>query len=172
MTAKRRNLYLYLTLACFLGIILIFIFDGYMGVYDSLVMDNGQYPQKIDADEWSEERYEYLASIGVERGNRVEFTYKVENHRFSAYSSDVAVSFLHNNEVISEPVTGALAAESFGEVEMKWTLDADAVVPADYPDEQNYNVKVVIKTDDLQREVLVHISGLPVKPVIVERLVE
>ena len=36
MAAERRNLFLYLTLACFLGIIAIFIFDGYVGIYDTI----------------------------------------------------------------------------------------------------------------------------------------
>ena len=168
MAAKYKNLYLYLTLVCFLGIILIFIFDGYMGVYDTLVMDNGQYPQRIEADQWSRERYEYLASTGMERGGRVEFTYTVENHRFSAYSADVKVSFRHNDEVIATPVTGILEAGAFGEAEITWVMDADAFVPADYPSEQNYNVNMLIERDGVQREVLVYINSLPVKPVIIE----
>jgi hypothetical protein len=139
-----------------------------MGVYDRLTMDNGQYLQKIEADQWSQERDDYRDSIRVERGNRVECTYTVENHRFSAYSADVEVFFLHNDEAISEPLAGVLEAKAFGEAEMKWVLDADAFVPADYPSEQNYNIKVLIKRGEVQREVIVNISGLPVKPVIIE----
>ena len=52
MAVKHRNLYLYLTLACFLGIILIFIFDGYMGVYDSLTVTTGEQEDQIKADQW------------------------------------------------------------------------------------------------------------------------
>ncbi|MFC1942637.1 hypothetical protein ACFLWU_05415 [Chloroflexota bacterium] len=168
MAAKRNNLFLYLTLVCFVGIILIFIFDGYLGVYDTVVLDNGQYSQKIETDQWSQEKYDYRASTGVERGNQVEFTYTVENHRFSGYSADVEVSFLHNDEIISDPIVDVITAEAFGMDEMKWILDADAFVPADYPSEQQYIVNVLVKRDNVQREVLVNISGLPMKPVIIE----
>ena len=171
MAAKHKNLFLYLTLACFLGIILIFVFDGYMGVYDTLVMDNGQFPQRIEADQWSQERYGYLASVGVERGNQVDFTYTVENHRFSQYTADVEVSFLHNKELIADIITAQLSAASFGEGELKWALDSANLVPADYPAEQSYNVNVVIKRGEIEREIIVNIypSPYPAKPVIPAR---
>jgi hypothetical protein len=40
-TAKKtqhKNLYLFLTIAFFLAIIAIFVFDGYMGVYDTVTV--------------------------------------------------------------------------------------------------------------------------------------
>ena len=102
------------------------------------------------------------------RGATGEFTYTVENHRFSGYAADVEVSFRHNDAVIAEPVAGTLAAGAFAGAEMKWTLDADALVPADYPEEQSYIINLLINRDGVRREVIVNVSGLPAKPVIVE----
>ena len=64
-----KNLYLYLALACFLGIVLIFLFDGYLGVYDSLQADNGTYAQQVAAEQWQEQdRFEgTFATETVER---------------------------------------------------------------------------------------------------------
>ena len=51
MTVKHKNIFLFLALACFVGIILIFVFDGYIGVYDRLVMDNHLYLQTVEYDQ-------------------------------------------------------------------------------------------------------------------------
>jgi len=167
---KLKYIYLYLTLACFLGIILIFIFDGYMGVYDTLIMDNGQYPQTIEADQWSEERYGYLASTGVERGGRVDFTYTVENHRFSTYNADIEISFMQNQERVADIITEALTIDSFDEGELTWFLDTSEIIPADYPLEQSYNVNMVISREEIERKVLINIYPSPYasKPVLIE----
>ena len=52
MAAKRRNLFLYLTLVCFFGLIAIFIIDGYMGIYDTVYITAGEREQKIESDVW------------------------------------------------------------------------------------------------------------------------
>ena len=102
---KHKTLYLLLTLACFLGIILIFVFDGYMGLYDSLVMDNGQFPQTVDTEQWQQQqKFGFNPSVSVDRGSSVDFTYTVENHRFSAYSADVHVSLFFGVDKIADLV--------------------------------------------------------------------
>ena len=68
MAAKRRNLFLYLTLVCFLGLIAIFIVDGYMGVYDTVYITAGEREQKIESDVWR--RGDKFWSSGVNRGKR------------------------------------------------------------------------------------------------------
>ena len=165
MTVKRRNLYLFLALACFLGIIVIFIFDGYLGVYDSLVMDNGQFPQKVEADQWQrQEKFGYFVSTSVDRGGRIEFTYTVENHRFTAYTAGVQASLWYNQDKLADLKAGQVAAGAFGQGELKWTLDVREFVPADFPPEQGYNMNVDIKRGDIVRKVVVYISPLPVPP--------
>jgi hypothetical protein len=167
MAVKHKNLYLYLTLACFLGIILIFIFDGYMGVYDSLVMDNGQYPQTVEADQWSQpERYGYLTSTGVERGGRIDFTYTVENHRFSTYTDAVEVTLFYGQDKLADMVKEQIVARSFNKSELKWSLDSVKFVPSDYPAEQSYNLTMFIKRGGTERKILINITPSPygIKP--------
>lgn len=162
MAVKHRNLYLYLALACFVGIILIFVFDGYMGVYDSILMDNGQYQQRVETDQWAEpERYGYLASMGVERGGRIDFTYTVENHRFSGYKDTVAVSLWYGQEKISDIVTETISAGAFDNAELKWSLDTSRLVPEDYPAEQSYNVNMVIQRGDIERRININVNPSP-----------
>ncbi|MFH1646745.1 MAG: hypothetical protein ABID71_03500 [Chloroflexota bacterium] len=167
MAVKHKSLYLFLALACFVGIIVIFIFDGYIGVYDTLVMDNGQYPQKVEADQWSPEKYGYLANTGVERGGRVDFTYTVENHRFSEYSEAVSVTLWHNQDKLADLLTATVAAGPFDKDEVKWSLEAESLVPTEYPSDINYNVNVVITRGNIERKVLLNIYPSPFVPKLV-----
>ncbi len=171
MAVKHKILYLYLTLVCFLGIIVIFVFDGYMGLYDSLLMDNGQYMQTVEADQWSQqEKRGYLASTNVERDGVVNFTYEVDNRLFSEYTSNVEISMWHNQEKLSFLAFETWTIASFSKGELKWSLDAAEIVPADFSAEQSYNVSVVIKRGEFERKVVINInpSPYPPKPVIME----
>src|SRR4030067_86051 len=101
MAVKRNNIFLYLALACFLGIILVFIFDGYMGVYDSLTINAGEFPQKIEADQWTQQdRYGYLPSSNIARSSRLPLTYDVDNRQFSSYTAQVEASVWHSQEKV------------------------------------------------------------------------
>ncbi len=74
MATKRKNLYLYLTLACFIGLIAIFIVDGYMGIYDNLFVTTGEREEEIGRDSrpWQE-------SVRVDWGGKAFFRYEVDN---------------------------------------------------------------------------------------------
>jgi hypothetical protein len=158
MAIKHKTLYLFLTLACFVGITLIFIFDGYMGVYDTLVMDNGQYPQKVEADQWDTERYGGLASMNVERGGRIEFTYSVANHRFSAYKADVQTSLYFQQEKVADVYTGTIEAAAFKDGTIDWTVDAAEIIPANYPAEQPYNAYLLLKRGKIDHRINIYIN--------------
>ncbi|GAI56646.1 unnamed protein product, partial [marine sediment metagenome] len=43
----RKNLFLYLTLACFFGLIAIFIVDGYLGIYDTIYVTAGEQEERV-----------------------------------------------------------------------------------------------------------------------------
>jgi hypothetical protein len=166
MADKHKTLYLFLALACFLGIILIFVFDGYMGVYDSIVMDNGQFQQKVEADRWDAEKFGYLASTGVERGGRIDFTYTVENHRFSKYTANVGVSLWYGDEKLLDLTTAEISAGAFSSGELTWTLETANLVPEDYPEDQNYNLDMIIMRDRVERRVNININPASIlKPI-------
>ena len=157
MAVKHRNLFLYLTLACFLGIILIFIFDGYMGVYDNLSITSGEFPQKIEADQWARQE-KYGSSASVERGGKIDFTYEVDNHQFSSYTADVEVSVWHSQEKVADLIAQPMSLGSFGKGQVKWVLDTAELVPAEVSPEQRYDFTVVIKRGEIERNIVVHVS--------------
>lgn len=166
MAVKHKTLYLFLALACFLGIILIFVFDGYMGVYDSIVMDNGQFQQKVEADRWDSEKFGYLASTSVERGGGIEFTYTVENHRFSTYTANVGVSLWYGQEKLLDLANAEISAGAFSSGELTWTLETADLVPEDYPEDQGYFLDMIIIRGGIERRININInpSAFP-KPV-------
>jgi hypothetical protein len=171
MAVKHKSLYLYLTLACFVGIILIFIFDGYMGVYDRLTMTSGEFPQVIEPDRWPEdEKYAYYSSVDVQQGGKVAFNYEVENRTFSTYSDDVEVTISHEQEQIAVLLSQPLAIASFDKGQLEWVLDTVEFVPENLSSEQRYDLSVLIKRGDVERYILVYVRGsvYPSKPVIIE----
>jgi hypothetical protein len=157
--AKHKIIFLFLALACFLGIILIFIFDGYMGVYDGLRIDNGQYVQTVDVQQWQQQqKFGFYPSVSADRGRSVSFTYTVENHRFSAYAADVRVSLWYGVDKVADLPSGQVSAAAFGSGEFALVLDAGQYVPADFPADQNYNLTLVIDREDIERKVMVYIN--------------
>ena len=92
----RKNLFLYLSIACFLSLLAIFVIDGYMGIYDTLEVTADEHSQTIEPDQWNHNRYE--PSIRAEWGSKVFFTYMVENRRFSNYTTPINASVWKENE--------------------------------------------------------------------------
>ena len=166
MAAKRNSIYLYLALACFLGIILIFVFDGYIGVYDSLSMTSGEFTQRIEPDQWPEdEKYRSYSSVNVQQGGRVAFTYEVDNRWFSTYTADVEVTVSHEQEQVAVLLSQPLAVASFNKEQLEWVLDAAELMPAHAPSEQGYEFTLYIKRGEIERRVVVHVrsSDYPIK---------
>ena len=156
---RHKTIYLFLALACFLGIILIFIFDGYMGVYDSLRIDNGQYVQTVDARQWQDQaEYGFYPSVSIDRDRSVDFTYKVENHRFSAYNAEVKVSLWYGVDKLADVTAETINAGAFGSGEFDLVLDPGQYLPGDYPTDQSYNLTLVIERENIERKVMVYIN--------------
>ena len=163
MAVKHKTLYLYLALACFLALVVIFIFDGYMGVYDSLSVTAGEKERKVEADYWLRENGEW--SVGVMRGGNVLFQYEVDNRQFSSYTADVEVAVWRNQEKVSDVTVQPISLGSFDKGQVEWVLKIAEIIPPDLPPEQRYNFTVVIKRGEIERNVLVYVSEV-LKPVI------
>ncbi len=171
MATKRRDLFLYLTLACFLGLIAIFIVDGYMGVYDTVYLTTGEREQKIDADTW---RYgpNYL-SAGVNRDEKTFFRYEIDNRRFAAYSANIEVSVWRSQEKISDLGTYPVVIGAFDKQEITWVVDAAEILLPDALPEQSYEYTVRIKRAGIERNIILRINPaiypeirpIPVPPV-------
>jgi hypothetical protein len=159
MATKRRNLYLYLTLLCFFGLIAIFIVDGYMGVYDTVYVTAGEREQKIESDVWLRE--DKFWSSGVNRGEKAFFRYEVDNRRFSGYTADIEVSLWRSQEKIQDLISQPLAIDAFGKGQLEWVIDTPELVPSDAPAEQSYEYTVIIKRGEIERDVIIYINPAP-----------
>jgi len=156
MTTRHRDLYLYLTLACFLGLIAIFIVDGYMGVYDTVYFTTGEREQKISADAW---RYsDSYGSAGVNRDEKTFFRYEVDNRRFAAYSANVEVSVWRSQEKISDLGTYPVYINGFDKQEITWVVDAAEILLPDALPEQSYEYTVSIKRAGIERNIILRIN--------------
>ena len=165
MATKRRNLFLYLTLACFLGIILIFVFDGYMGIYDNLFVTSGEREDEIEPDFW--QRGDWVWSTGVSEGERVFFRYEVDNRQFSQYSANVEVSVWRMQEKVLDVISQPIVIAPFDKGEVEWVLDTAEIKPDDIPVEQTYQFSVIITAGEIERKVILHVnpSFFPKPPV-------
>jgi hypothetical protein len=169
MAGKYKTIYLLLALACFLGIIAIFVFDGYMGVYDTLRIDNGQFPQTIATEQWQQqEEFGYPPTVSLDRDRSVNLTYIVENHRFSTYSADVAISLWDGADKVGDVAAGRVSADAFGSGELTFTMNAGGYIPADYPPETSYNLIMLIERGGVERRVSVYINPGPPKTITIQ----
>ena len=162
MAVKHRNLYLYLTLACFLGIILIFVFDGYMGLYDTLIIKSQEIPEKFEADFWL--RPYNQASTYVERDGKIKFNYEVDNRRFSTYTADIEVSIWQVNEKIAVIFSQPVSITAFDKGQFEWFINTAELVPVDYPSNEQYFFTVVIRIGEIERRIVTTVQPIRYLP--------
>lgn len=123
----RRNIFLYLAIACFVGLIAIFFFDGYMGIYDTVYITTGEREQQIDPDYWQNQLpgYPYPYYISAAWGEPVHFGYEIDNHRFSTYSTTLEASVWKSNEKVADLFRGDISIPAFDKTAIEWTLPAN-----------------------------------------------
>lgn len=169
---KHKNIYLFITLACFIGIILIFIFDGYLGLYDTLSVTGVNFPQKIDIEQWQQqEEFGFAPGINIESGGDIPFTYEVDNRRFSSYQATIDISLWHNQAKLADLKSETLALGAFGTEKVEWSTDFTGFIPDNLPTQMSYDFTILIKRGETERRINVYISPnffIP-KPVIPER---
>ena len=165
----RKNLFLYLTLACFLGLIAIFIVDGYLGTYDTVYITAREQEYKVEPDYWL--RQDRYWSTGANRGEKVFFRYQLDNRKFSQYGATVEVSVWRMQEKVADVVSQPIEVAPFGEVQVEWVLDVAEFMPVDIPPEQSYEFSVIIKRGELERKIILYINPelYPIKPPIPTR---
>ena len=165
MATKHRNLFLYLTLACFFGLVAIFIVDGYLGVYDTVYITAGEREQKVEPDFWL--RQEWNWSTGVSWGEKVFFRYEVANRRFPSYTADIEVSVWRSQEKVRDLILQPISIAAFDNGQVEWVLDTTELLPGDTSPEQGYEYTVIIKRGAIERKIIIYInpSVYPLKPV-------
>jgi hypothetical protein len=130
MTTKRRNLFLYLALACFLALIVIFFVDGYMGIYDTIYITVGERQEIIESDYWlapssAPAGFEIDYYISAEWGQKLSFRYEIDNRHFSTYSTLVQASVWQENEKLLDLFSEEKSMGPFDRATMEWTLSSE-----------------------------------------------
>lgn len=161
----RRNLFLYLALACFVGLIAIFVFDGYLGIYDTLYVTSGEREEEIEPDFW--QREDWIRSVEVNWEEKVSFRYEVDNRRFSSYTADIEVAVWRSQEKERDLISQPISIDAFDKGQLEWVMDTADFLPGDSPPEQVYEYTVIIKRGEIERKIIVHINPrtYPAKPV-------
>lgn len=158
----RKNLFLYLVLACFVGLIAIFVVDGYLGTYDTVYITAGEREEKIEADYWrQQEKFGFAREVWVNRGEKAFFHYEVDNRQFSSYKADIEVSLWRSQEKVRDLISQPLSVAAFDKGELEWIVDTKELLPSDAPPEQSYQFTVIIKRGEIERKLIVSINPLP-----------
>ncbi len=171
----RRNLFLYLALACFIGLIAIFVLDGYIGIYDTVYIAAGEQSFKIEADVWQRQYPTYAppainyipmpvgGDIGgyymsANQGDTIFFRYEVDNRKFSTYEADVEVSVWHSQQKVRDLISQPLSISSFAKGQVEWVIDNNELLPQDMLPEQSYQYTIIIKRGEIERRIIVSIN--------------
>ncbi len=155
--AKHKNIFLFLAIACFAGIILIFVFDGYMGLYDTLTMTSGERSQIISPEQWENiDSYVFPASLYADNAGVLSLIYEIDNRRFSSYKADIGVSIWKNQEKVSDIINAPVDVNIFSKQAIEWKIDTRALVTDNITIDHQFTLE--IDRGDTLRKVFLHVS--------------
>jgi hypothetical protein len=171
MRGKPKRLFLYLAIACFAGLVAIFIVDGYLGIYDTFHISVGEYPpQTIGADYWLRQgsgeydvprpvgtegaKYAYCC-IGADWGQNISFEYVIENHQSSTYSDHIEASVWQENEKLIDLFSQDVLVRPFREETVEWTLSSEQIGITEPVTGYSYTYTVRVNRGDVERSIIV-----------------
>ena len=176
----RKNLFLFLALACFIGLVAVFLVDGYLGVYDTVYVTTGEQSFRIEYDVW-QRQYPTYAPVPIAdpylsmeegpgvyfmaagRGDSITFRYEVDNRLFSTYQADIQVSVWHSQEKVRDVKSEPMLVPPFDKGEVEWALDNTELVPGDILPEESYQYTLIIQRGDLERRIIVSVNPIAFK---------
>lgn len=150
---KKRNLYLYGVLLCFIGIIVIFFVDGYLGVYDTVYVKSMEQEQKY---EFETER-EWKPYVFTRWGDVVSFRYEIDNRSFFSYSGLVEVSLWQSEKQVMEIFGESISVRPFDRKTLSWTLDTTKV---EQPVGRDISYTLKIKEGKTEREFIITVGAV------------
>jgi len=169
LVAKNRaNLYLYLALICFAGILAIFVVDGYLGIYDTAYVTVGEREQKIEAYSWQEPWVkEQGYGIGTSWVEAVFFKYEIDNRTLATYEADVEASVWKSGVKIMQLLDENVSVPPFKVVTLDWRLQAEDLEETGIVAGESGEYTVRITLGELERKIVVSyyapVSGYPEK---------
>jgi hypothetical protein len=161
-SAFKRNIYLGLTLAFFLALIAVFVFDGYMGIYDTVTVITQEREETIEPEYWLRDGYSNY--IWTDEGQDISFHYELENRCLSDYTADVEVAIWFGESKQSVVLTDTVAIGGFDSHEWDWVIDTATLRPADIPEPYDYEFSVIITRDGVELRTVVQVMSREVEP--------
>lgn len=134
----RKFLFLYLGLACFLAIVVIFLFDGYLGVYDSATIKTGEFTQEIPAGGWPDN---FPYSVSGQADQKMFFTYQIDNRWFTTDRTAVNASLWQQNSKLKDLQSQTLEIGAFKKGAAEWPVDPAGLNLGEFQ-QQQFTVRI------------------------------
>ncbi|MFH1003367.1 MAG: hypothetical protein V1780_04405, partial [Chloroflexota bacterium] len=83
----------------------------------------------------------------------------VDNHTFSTYSANVAVSLWRSQQKLRDVLSQPLTVAPWQQGELAWAVNTLDVVPDDLAQGDSYQFTVVIQRGDQERRVIVYVNN-------------
>lgn len=165
---NKPNLYLYLALVCFAGILAIFVVDGYLGIYDTVYITYGEREQKIEAYSWQEPWIQEQGySIGTSWGEAIYFKYNIDNRTLSTHEADVEASVWKSGVRIMQLMDESVSVSPFKAVTIDWELPAQDLGETGLLAGESREYTVLIMLGEVERKIVVSyyvpMAGYPEK---------
>jgi len=135
---KKKNLYLYGVLLCFIGIIIIFFVDGYLGVYSTVYIKSMEQEQRFEF----EIEQEWKPYIFARWGDMISFRYEIDNRSFFSYPATVEVSLWRGEKQVTELFRENVSIRPFDKKTLNWMLDT-AKLEQPMGSDANYTLKII-----------------------------
>ncbi len=172
MKKRRKNLSLYVALLCVAGIMVIFLLDAYLGIYDTLYITQRGSERPVGFEQWERwerwpERYEGSAyTARVYYGEVLSFRYEIANRRFGKYSTPIEASVWKGEERISTLFSGEETIKPFDEVAVRWTSETERLKEYGDPAAPYTNYSIRVKTERVERRIILRVEEevMPVSP--------
>lgn len=162
---KAKYLYLGLALACFAGIVCIFIVDGYLGVYDILYIKHQEYELTIEFDS---QRYHEIDGVyqgpQLVLGEPVSFRYRIDNRMFSPQDAQLIVSVWKGDSKLTTLLDKHVRIDSFSHAEVSWSLSYEELTDIDLTKEEYTNYTLKISFADKERRIIFGYRGKDLAP--------
>jgi hypothetical protein len=153
---KHKTIYLFLALACFLGVVLIFVFDGYIGLYESLDTTSGNFPGTITQDQWQNENRYGPPTLSIERAEDTAFRYQVDNRRFTSFEATVNISLWYNQRKLANLESQTLELGAFSKGQVEWVMNINDYLTDNATPGTSFTL--VIDRGGIERRVYLYIS--------------
>lgn len=141
---RKDNLSFFVGLLCIIGILSIFFFDAYIGIYDSLTYTDGEHTRDLIDNR-------HVRSIYTSHGKDLYFEYEITNNGFKDHETHVTVTMFIGGDETLTLHDSVITIGPFDSVSVNWKLESSRL-------EGNINYYMNIDTIEYQRSIRIRFS--------------